>query len=78
MTPVDVIKTVFPDAHIDVCEYIIWNRTAYPFEIKAKTLYKAAARYKRCLKNDICLCDYCNNKIDKSKYVCDNCKRNLS
>ena len=63
-----------PDASSNDMEYILWNRTPFPFKIDAKTLYKAAARTARARRNNIILCDHCDNKIEQGNFECTKCR----
>lgn len=56
-----IIYAAIPNAPDFVVDHIIWGRTPYPFaEVTAKSLYKAASRYKRASDNGIQLCDLCD------------------
>ncbi len=70
MTINEAIKTGYPDATDDICNYILWTRTAFPFaEMTAKGLYKAANTFYRARKSGRKLCDFCD-RIQYKKGLC--------
>jgi hypothetical protein len=70
----EIIRNAIPEATEDLCEYILWNRTAYPFEgLTAKCVYKAASRFKRAGERGIQLCDFCDRRAMLGKSVCKRC-----
>jgi len=70
-----IIKGAIPDADDALCEYILWEKTSFPFgKLTAKILYKAASRVSRAHKNRIKLCDFCDNQTSGSDSVCRRCR----
>jgi len=79
MTFAEVIRNAIPDASVDMCEYILWNRTPYPMgKVTARDLYKAANRVLRAGRNSISLCDMCDNKCAPGSYCCDHCEASIA
>ena len=71
MTFEDIIKQAIPDADEQLCEHILWGRTCFPAgQITAKSLYKAAARWRRAWINRIRLCDYCDQPALAGEFEC--------
>ncbi len=71
MTFEDIIKQAIPDADEALCEYILWGRTCFPAgTITAKSLYKAAARWRRANINFIQLCDFCDRPALAGEFEC--------
>lgn len=74
MTPHDIVKAVFPDADKDLTDHVLWGRTPFPVAtVNARSIYKAAHRFKRACDNGIRLCDWCDNIADAGKYTCKSC-----
>ena len=72
-----IIRAAIPNASDETCEYVLWERTGYPFKrLTARDLYKAASRMKRAEDNGIVLCDFCDNKANEN-YICDSCREVL-
>ena len=77
-TIADIIHGAIPDASPDLCEHILWSMTPYPCgAITAKSLYRAASRFKRAKENGIRLCDWCDNQAQEHKYLCQKCESGL-
>jgi len=73
MKAADCIRVAIPGASDDLIEYIIWNRTPYPFKkICHRELYKAAHGYRRASERGSRLCDYCHN-IAVEGWICKKC-----
>lgn len=61
MTTADCVRAAIPGADDDLCNHIIWGRTAYPFaKLTARDFYKAASGWRRACANRIQLCDFCH------------------
>jgi len=70
MTINTAIKTGYPGATDEICEYILWSRTAFPFALMtAKILYKAANTFYRAKKSGVRLCDFCD-RIEYKNRLC--------
>ncbi len=79
MTTHDIIKAAFPNANDEICSFILWARTPYPFGvITAKSLFSAARRFKRASDNNIQLCDLCDRIAENNKTVCAKCHKALT
>lgn len=74
----EIIRAAIPDAGEATCDYILWSRTPFPMgKITAKSVYRAAARIRRCGAKGITLCDYCDNIAEKGKWACAKCHEAL-
>lgn len=74
MSPADVIRAAMPDATDADCEFVLWERTPFPFErMTARKLYKAASGLVRAGKSGIVLCDLCSRKADFDRFTCKPC-----
>ncbi len=52
MTGEEVVRTVFPKADEEFCDYVLWNQTGFPCFIRdpvPKNLYRQVRRFKRLL-----------------------------
>ena len=77
MTPQQIIRAAIPNASDEECDFVLWNRTAFPFQFKAKSLYKSASSFQRAHNNNIRLCDFCDNKAEDGEYTCPRCEAAL-
>ena len=74
----DVIRAAIPNADQAECEFILWERTSYPFGLlTAKDIYKAAYSFDRACKNHLRLCEYCDRIAQPDKYMCSKCEEAL-
>ena len=74
MTIAEIVSTVNPNATKEDMEYIVWTRTPFPFGIlSVKILYEETSRYFRAKKNNIRLCDFCDNIAMSGDIVCKKC-----
>jgi len=79
MRAFEIIKAAIPNADDELCEYIMWTRTSYPFDtITPKVLFSAARRFKRASDNKIKLCELCDRIADFDNCVCAKCHTALS
>lgn len=72
-----IIKAAIPDATPELCGYIVWNRTPFPFELDARMLYKAASTFRRASEKGRTLCDFCDNEANTG-YCCNSCRQRLN
>ena len=76
-----VIREVFPEATMDESDYLLWNRTAYPFfGADVEHCLKQLREYKftsENLKEGERVCDMCSNGIVKKEdgWTCDKCRK---
>lgn len=77
MTPRDVVRHAIPGAPDDVCDYIVWNLTPFPFRVSAREIYAAARRFVRAQRNGVTMCDWCNRRAQDGQFVCVRCARGL-
>ena len=70
-----IIKCAIPDATDETIHYIMWERTPYPVgKVTPMSIYKAASRFHRAIKNNIRLCDLCDNMLElDDKFTCKRC-----
>ena len=74
-----IIRYAIPNASDEVCEWIIWDRTAYPFvPLTAKEIYKAAARVQRATNGKKQLCDLCDRLAEPKMGLCKKCREALN
>jgi len=70
----EIIQNAIPGANDDVCEFIMWARTPYPAgAVSAKSLYRAADRFRRANSNGLRLCDMCDRIAMPKRCVCKKC-----
>ena len=73
MRLIDIIRKAIPDASEELCDFIIWGRTAFPAgPLTAKLLYQAAARYQRAEANHRVICEFGDNLATKES-LCQSC-----
>jgi hypothetical protein len=69
-----VIKAAIPNCPDSIMDHILWGRTPYPFaKVTPRSLYKAAARFKRAQDHGLELCDFCD-RIATHHNLCDVCR----
>lgn len=73
----DIIKAAIPDADEKLCNFILWNRTPFPFALNPRQLYKSASGYFRAESNGRTLCDFCSNEAESGDYTCIACNNAL-
>lgn len=73
MTPTDIISAALPGANEEVLDFVLWNRTPFPFDANPKMLFKRAAGYRRACKNGIDLCELCTRPARPEKWTCEKC-----
>ena len=55
-------------------EYVLWNRTPFPFDPRPRTLYKCASGFRRASANGIKLCNFCHRPATIEGWAVDICK----
>ncbi len=78
MTPIDIIAKVFPDANEHDLDYVLWNRTPFPFDASPRVLFKNADGYRRACANGIQLCELCSRPARRGKLSCAPCHAALT
>jgi hypothetical protein len=79
MTAEEVILKAIPGATEALCEHIFWARTSSPFvQLTTKTLFKAAARWRRAELHGLTLCEFCDRLAVVGDSLCPQCRRALS
>lgn len=74
------IRKVFPKATGDFCEYVLWERTAYPFA-NAAHIKRQIREFKFAsdnLKKGQQLCDHCSRVAMRGKWMCRQCRDSLA
>lgn len=75
----EIIRAAIPGAMDEVCEYVLWERTAYPFaKLTARDIYRAASRWKRARDAGNCLCEYCDRLASRGSRLCPSCANMLA
>jgi len=77
MTPHDIVRGAIPDASDDLCSFIVWAMTPFPFRVDAKEIYRAASRAKRAGANGIRICEHCRNRAEPDLWCCARCEAAL-
>ena len=77
MNAVQIVRAAMPGASVEMCDFVIWERTPYPCAaVTPKSLFKAAARWRRASAAGRWLCSFCDNEIDaQQKWTCDTCRK---
>lgn len=69
-----VIQAAIPGADEELCDFILWERTPFPCgPVSAQSLFKTASGFHRAEKNNILLCDLCDNQATSDTDFCDKC-----
>lgn len=79
MTGRQIVRAAMPGASDSLCEHVLWGMTPFPFaEVTAKSLYRAASRYRRADDRGQRLCDWCHRLAMEGGYCCQRCEAALS
>lgn len=74
-----VIRRAIPEASDELCDHVLWGRTAYPFvDLTPRALYRAADRLRRAEAAGRTLCDHCDNQAATGRYMCASCAAALA
>lgn len=76
MTYAELISKALPGADAETVDFVLWNRTPFPFDKNPRVLFKAAAGYRRACANRIQLCDFCDRPATDT-WTCDRCAEAL-
>lgn len=60
MTFAELISKALPGASAATVDYVLWNRTPFPFDSSPRRLFKCADGYRRACANKIQLCECCD------------------
>lgn len=72
------VQAVVPQATESDLDYILWNRTPFPFApVSPRDLYRAASGLKRATAKGAKLCDFCH-RVSGDAIACGVCDRALS
>lgn len=75
MTPAEIIRAAIPGATDSDVEHVLWGRTPFPFApLTARSLYRAASRFRRATAHGISLCDFCDRIAQPGDWVCSSCR----
>jgi hypothetical protein len=76
MTPRDAIRAAMPDATDELCDFIVWSRTPYPFTpLTARDFYRAASRWGRATAKGVALCECCDRAMaSEEEWLCAGCR----
>lgn len=79
MKIIEIMRAAWSDITEDEAEYVLWERTPYPFSNSSREIYASTRRLKRAAENNIRLCDFCDNRTESGNkvYVCRSCARTL-
>ena len=70
----NISRNAIPGADAETCEYILWEKTPYPAgDVTPRSLYRAAARYRRACANGRITCEFCNNLATDNTTLCGAC-----
>jgi hypothetical protein len=62
----EVIRAAIPGASDELCNWVLWERTAWPMERpSARALYRAASGLRRAEARGEVLCDFCNRLAEE-------------
>ncbi len=75
MTTYQIMRKAIPDADDQLCEFIVWERTAYPLrKLTTRGLYKTARRWRRTKEKGLRLCELCDRIAILGDSLCERCK----
>lgn len=78
MIGADIVRAAIPGANDHLVDHIVWGRTSFPFgRVSARDLFKAAHRWRRSGAQGLTLCDFCDNLVAPSAWVCYRCRAAL-
>lgn len=78
MTFTELVSKALPGADAEHVEYVLWNRTPFPFETSPRLIFKWASGYRRACANKIELCELCSRPSLPDKWTCQACDNALS
>lgn len=79
MTVQEIVRLAIPEADDSLCEYVLWDRTAFPFEkVTPLRIYRAAYRLRVAGENGIRLCELCDNEAKPGTWTCKECEDALN
>lgn len=79
MNAMQVVRAAIPGASEQLCEHVLWSRTAFPFgHVGPRDLYRAADRLRRATEKGIELCEFCDAITEPDKMACRRCDAALT
>jgi len=79
MNVMQVVRAAIPGASEQLCEHILWGRTAFPVgRVWPRDLYRAADRLRRATEKGIELCEFCDAITEPGKMACNRCDAALT
>ena len=76
MTFIELAKAALPGSTEAEAEYALWNRTAFPFVINPRKLYKSIDGFRRACAHGIQLCETCDRPAVDG-WNCEACNKSL-
>ncbi len=74
-----IVRAAIPDATEELVEHVLWERTPFPVgKITAKSLYHAAARFRRAIEHKHRLCIFCDRFARADAWECEYCAKALA
>lgn len=73
MTFQELIRAALPGADDATVDYVLWNRTPFPFDTDPKMLFKKARSYARACANGRQQCELCDNLARPGEWECQRC-----
>jgi hypothetical protein len=73
MTFLELAKHAMGGCSDEAADFVLWNRTPFPFDPTPRTLYKKIAGYRRACANERKLCMFCSNVTREGEWECQRC-----
>lgn len=73
MTFQELISKALPGASEAEIDFVLWNRTPFPFDPRPRVLFKRASGYRRACANGVVLCELCSRTTRPGKWTCQRC-----
>lgn len=82
MTPIEIVKEIFPDISDQEADYILWSKTGFPSffsgeETIEEQIRKQLLEYKVIVDSGEPCCELCNS-VATVGYLCQNCEDALA
>ena len=79
MNTSDIVRAAIPDASDELCNHVLWGRTAFPFvQLTARDLYRAASAFWRAQERGNQLCDMCHRLEQPGRWLCVKCDKAMT
>lgn len=73
----DVIRAAIPEADDNLCEWILWERTPFPFTLTVRGLWTVSWRMKRVFDKGLKLCELCDRLAEEDNSLCKPCSKHF-